>query len=145
MASKHDRAREAWMVLNDLFLAERHHERLSRVASEVELTTGQLHLLLHLTRDGDGRPMRALTGVMRCDASYVTTTVDALVRRGYVERRVSVVDRRVKLVFVTEGGHGVVARAVELLSVPPDSFERLTLADLEALRTLLAKLAGDSP
>jgi len=36
----------AWMVLNDLFLAERHHERLPRVASEMELTTGQLHLLL---------------------------------------------------------------------------------------------------
>jgi DNA-binding MarR family transcriptional regulator len=142
MASRHERAREAWVALSDLFLTGKHHDRLPRVASELDLTTSQLHLLLHLTREGDGRPMRTLTGVMGCDASYVTTTVDALERRAYLERQVSTTDRRVKLVFVTVGGRGVVARAVELLSVPPAAFERLTVADLEALRDLLTKLHG---
>jgi DNA-binding MarR family transcriptional regulator len=142
VASKHERAREAWVALSDLFFGHRSHDRFPAVASELDLTPSQMHLLLHLTRDGDGRPMRTLTTVMRCDPSYVTTTVDALERRGCLERRISPADRRVKLVFVTAEGRLLGARAVDRLSVPPADFDNLTMTDLEQLRALLAKLAG---
>jgi DNA-binding MarR family transcriptional regulator len=133
------------MALTDLFIGEKHPDRLPRVASELALSPGQLHLLLHLTRDGDGRPMRTLTTVMHCDASYVTTTVDALERRSYLERRVSTIDRRVKLVYVTSDGQRVVAQAIELLSIPPAAFECLSVAELEQLRVLLTKIAAERP
>ncbi len=57
-------------------------------------------------QSGDARPMKSLSGLWRCDASYVTSLVDALEVRGIVERRAHPTDRRGKTVVLTAEGRG---------------------------------------
>src|SRR5947209_4551574 len=99
-------------------------DRFPRIAAELALTPGQMHTLLKL-RDGEPQPMRALADTMACDASYATTMIDGLERMGYVERQVSLSDRRVKLIVVTDEGRKMQHQIIERLSVPPQALEGL--------------------
>lgn len=55
-------------------------------------------------------PMRALAGVLGCDASNVTGIVDRLESLGFARREASAGDRRVKIVTITEQGREVLGR-----------------------------------
>ena len=140
VATKQETARQVWLYMHGLMHGGENSDRFPKVAAELSLTPGQMHTLLTL-RDGEPRPMRALADTMACDASYATTLIDALERTGYVERQVSPSDRRVKLIHVTDEGRKKQAEIIELLSVPPPAFEKLSTTDLRTLRTVLAKIA----
>jgi DNA-binding MarR family transcriptional regulator len=142
--SKADFARDAWLHLTALFVAGENHDRLHRVADELALTPGQMHALLDLRSD-DPVPMRAIAQTMSCDASYATSLVDGLERLDYVERRVSESDRRMKLVHLTPLGEQVRQKAIDLLSVPPKTFDRLSAAELRTLRDLLVRVTDEFP
>src|SRR5215213_3226829 len=89
-------ARAAWRAVADLILAPEAHERFHAAAAAAAVPhPGVLRLLLAL-RGGDPPSMRGLAGFMSCDASYATALVDVLEKAGYVERRTSSTDRRVK-------------------------------------------------
>jgi DNA-binding MarR family transcriptional regulator len=140
MATKDETARQVWLYMNGLMHGGDNSERFPRIAAELSLTPGQMHTLLEL-RDGEPQPMRALADTMACDASYATTLIDGLERLGFVERRVSSTDRRVKLIHVTDDGRKMQHQIIERLSVPPPVLEELSVADLRALKTVLAKIA----
>ena len=144
MATKQEMARQAWLHMTALFIGGENTDRFPRIAAELQLTPGQMHVLLRL-RDGEPRPMRALADTMSCDASYATALIDGLEGMGYVERKVSPTDRRVKLVHVTDEGRKAQFDVISRLSVPPQTFDRLRAGELRTLLDLLGKVTDDFP
>jgi DNA-binding MarR family transcriptional regulator len=136
-------AKQAWSSATQLFFGDEMHDRFHEAAREAGMPhPGALKALMGLDSDTP-RSMRAMAEDMGCDASYVTALVDALESRGYVERRVSPTDRRVKLVHVTKAGQSAQRRAEAVLHEPPKVLDRLTLAETKTLATLMAKLTDE--
>jgi DNA-binding MarR family transcriptional regulator len=75
--------------------------KLARVAAEHELTPQQALLLRSLD---EPRRMSALALDRSCDPSNITGMIDRLERRELVERRPDPVDRRARLLALTEAG-----------------------------------------
>jgi DNA-binding MarR family transcriptional regulator len=135
-----DDARAAWGCITRTFLSNELHERFHDACTSIGLPhPGALKLLLQL--DAEQPPaMRSIAGIMGCDASYVTALVDALEEPGYVERRVSPTDRRVKLVALTSQGVAAREKALDVMSEPPAGFARLSAPETKELARLLAKV-----
>ena len=87
----------------------------------------------------EGRPMRALAELWRCDPSYATWIVDRLEKLGLAERRAAPGDRRVKLVVLTKKGVRTRAQLTEEFHRPPPEITALERADLEALDVILTR------
>ena len=87
----------------------------------------------------DGRPMRALAELWRCDPSYATWIVDRLEKLGLAARRAAPADRRVKLVVLTKKGARTRSQLAEEFHRPPPEITALDRADLEALDVILAR------
>jgi DNA-binding MarR family transcriptional regulator len=85
-------------------------------------------------------PLRDLAERMGTDPPYTTVIVDDLVRRGLAERVTNPADRRCKLVHLTEEGQAKAARAIELLTTPPEALLALPAEDIDALDRVLLKL-----
>ena len=132
----HPVADEAWQLITRLFLEQK--ERMSATASEMGLS---IPVVMAFTRldPADPRPMSELAESMRCDASYITSIVDRLEERGYVERRPAAHDRRVKELAVTEAGAAARHRAMAPLREAPESFRALSAGDQQALRDILRR------
>lgn len=136
-----DDARSAWRTVADLFLGDDNHDRFHRAAEAAGVAhPGALKLLLNLEPD-EPPSMRELAEAMRCDASWVTSLVDALEEPGLATRVVSPTDRRVKRVQVTEAGVVAKARAMDVLATPPKAMEKLSASEVRTLATILRKLA----
>jgi DNA-binding MarR family transcriptional regulator len=134
-------ASEAWAALSAVFFGDELHNRFHDAAGAAGLPhPGALKAMLNLDPE-QPRSMRAMAEELRCDASYVTALVDALETLGYVERRVSPTDRRVKLVHLTAAGIAAQAVAKQTMAQPPKALERLTDAEIKTLAKLAAKLA----
>ena len=138
MPSSPPAARQAWGSVLALFFAEENHDRMHDACEALGLTPGLVRALLSL-EPGEGRPMKALAGRWRCDASYVTSLVDSLEQRGIVERRGHPTDRRAKTVVLTAEGERVRAALLERLHEPPAGFAALSAEEQATLRDLLAK------
>src|SRR5207248_7241638 len=93
-------AAEAWRTLVRFWMQ---HNRFLQAAGEVGLGPPHAKALLSLTTD-EPPPMGMLAEHLSCDASFISSIVDKLEEEGYVERRPSAVDRRVKSVFITKAG-----------------------------------------
>ena len=127
--------------MTELFFGQEVHNRFHEACSAVGLPhPGSLKALLLLEAE-DPPPMRTLADEMHCDASYMTGLVDALEGLGYVERRPSSIDRRVKLVQLTRSGVAAKATALDVIGTPPKVMERLTDAEARTLAKLLLKLS----
>lgn len=136
-------AREAWAAITRLLFGGELHRRFHAAADAAGLPhPGSLRALLSLDPDNP-QSMRALAGALRCDASYITSLVDALERAGYVERQVSPADRRVKLVRVTASGRSARREAEQLFNAPPGAFALLSEDEIRTLADLLGKLIAD--
>jgi DNA-binding MarR family transcriptional regulator len=92
----------------------------------------------------EGRPMRALAELWRCDPSYATWIVDRLEKLGLAERRAAPADRRVKLVVLTKKGARTRTQLAEEFHRPPPEINALDRADLEALDVILARSRATS-
>ena len=75
-----------------------------------------------------------------CDPSYITALVDDLDAQGLATREPSPVDRRVKIIVLTEAGRELAGEIRAVLSVPPSTFAALSKAELGQLRDLLDKV-----
>jgi DNA-binding MarR family transcriptional regulator len=139
-AEKAELLRAAWTAVGELFFGQEMHDRFHDAAEQAGVPhPGALKALMGL--DGDvPRSMGSLADEMRCDASYITNLVDSLESLGYVERRVSPVDRRVKLVHLTPGGRAAQDSARAVITRPPAALDRLTVAEARTLARLLAKV-----
>jgi DNA-binding MarR family transcriptional regulator len=134
--------REAWLTMVELWFLDGHaHDRILDVAFQLGLPPGMLKAVVRLAPD-DGVRMGDLAEQWGCDASYVTAVTDGLEERGLAERRPLARDRRVKTVVLTERGHALSVRAMELLSEPPAFLDVLTAAEQRDLRDLLRKIAS---
>lgn len=140
---RQDDARAAWGCITRTFLSNELHDRFHDACTAIGLPhPGALKLLLQLDAE-DPPPMRAVATLMNCDASYVTALVDALEGPGYVERRSSPGDRRVKLIALTGAGEVAREKALAVMSEPPAGFARLTAGEVKELAQLLAKATDD--
>jgi DNA-binding MarR family transcriptional regulator len=129
-------ATEAWGLLFRLFVSQR--GRMPQVASEFALSPMQAHVL-RLLEPGRPVPMRALAGVLRCDASNVTGIIDRLEERDLVRRAVSTTDRRVKMLVVTDKGVRLRRKMLDRLSEAPEPIASLSPDDQRALRDILRR------
>ena len=135
-----DDARAAWRTVAELFLSDDNHDRFHLAAEAAGVPhPGALKLLLTL-EPGEPPSMRELAEAMRCDASWVTSLVDALEEPGLAARVVSPTDRRVKRVQITAAGVVAKARAMDVLATPPKAIEKLSAAEVKTLAAILRKL-----
>lgn len=134
-----DPSSAAWRSLCTLMFSRESHERVHDACEGVGLTPGLMKALLSI-QPGEPRPMKELAGEWRCDASYVTSLVDGLEERGIVERQTHPVDRRAKVIALTDAGEKVRVELLARMHEPPPCFASLTTAEAGRLAELLAKL-----
>ncbi len=101
------------------------------IASSLGITPGHVHALLSMDA-AQGQPMGTLATAWKCDASNVTFLVDRLEQKGFVERRPSLGDRRVRTVVLTESGRSA-QEAIDL-----------SVAELELLADALHRVLEGS-
>jgi MarR family transcriptional regulator, organic hydroperoxide resistance regulator len=128
---------DAWRLLLDFFFSQR--ANLPSLAAELELSPAQCHVL-HLIEPGRPVPMGELAETLACDASNVTGLVDRLESRGLVRRRPSDVDRRVKVLDLTPTGSKLRTLLLERMTQPPDTLQRLSVREQQALVRILTRL-----
>jgi DNA-binding MarR family transcriptional regulator len=126
----------AWELFYEIFKMSKPH--LEAVAATFDLTPQQAFALRLLSNDRP-LPMSALATNLGCDASNVTSIVDKLESRGFVERRSADHDRRVKALVMTESGVALRERVVASMMQPPPAIANLSEMDQRALYELLAR------
>ena len=136
-----DLAREAWGSVFALVFSDQSRERMHDACESLGLTPGLMKALLTM-RPGPGRPMKELAGQWRCDASYVTSLVDGLEERGFVERQAHPTDRRAKVVALTGLGDKTRELLLDKLHDPPPWLDALSTEDCRTLRDLLQTLVA---
>jgi DNA-binding MarR family transcriptional regulator len=144
-AGSHDAARDAWSALMSLFLFQR--ERFIAGSEQLGLTPLHAGALRMLALNGP-TPMRALAGMLHCDASNVTGIVDRLERRGLAARQSDPADRRVKLVQLTPQGvraHDQLERALLGPPVPPATLSEREWRTLQRLADKLHAALDEPP
>jgi len=127
---------EAWQLVYELFQANKPF--MAALMAEFDLTPlqGWALKLLNVTQP---LTMSDLADALGCDASNVTSIVDRLESRGFVERRPSAMDRRVKELALTAAGSEVHEQIVERMHQPPPPIGNLSQADQEQLRDILRR------
>jgi len=126
------------MIMSDLVLD---HERRREVADALGLSFARIRAVRRVAR----RPMsmKELAAALGVDPPNATAIVDDLESLALVRRRPHPSDRRAKLVEATPEGLAAARRADEILSTPPPGLAALTGDELETLRRLLRRAAGD--
>jgi DNA-binding MarR family transcriptional regulator len=132
-------ARRVWQALFDLLI----RSAPVRTASLARrgLTPNDSRALFSLD-PRTGRSMRSLADEWQCDPSNATFIVDRLEELGFASRQRLLNDKRVKLVVLTRKGEKTRAELLQEFHQPPQEFDRLDRADLEALESILATLAA---
>jgi DNA-binding MarR family transcriptional regulator len=110
-----------------------------RALSEHELTLTQVKMLHELDRPECDLPLTELAATLSLSLPAVSRAIDALLDRGYVERREDEHDRRMRRVRITAGGRRVLKRLMEIRLNMLERFAA-TLSDDER-RDLAAALA----
>lgn len=114
----------------------------SRVRDDDELSLAQYHLLVGLL-DEPALPVGELAAGAGVSAPTATRAIDALVRRGVVEREHSAADRRCVIVRLTPAGLTAMRRRRTALRRKRAAlFANLDPAEREQAQRLLLRLAG---
>jgi DNA-binding MarR family transcriptional regulator len=119
-------------------------EKMAALGAQTKLSPGVIKTLVRLART-DGISMGELARGIGCDPSYVTALVDDLAGHGLATRESDPVDRRVKIVVLTEKGRSLAEEIDSVLSVPPVAFGALSRPELRQLRELLDKVIAADP
>jgi DNA-binding MarR family transcriptional regulator len=136
-----DAGAEAWALLATLFMGDQNHDRFHDACAAIDVSPPAMKLLLSM-EDGVATPMRVFADKLRCDASWVTSLVDDLEARNFVERRILPSDRRVKTIVITKAGLAAQAKARKVLHKPPAAMESLTSSEQKQLREIMRKLVA---
>lgn len=131
-------AAQVWQRLFDFIIHTAAHR--NRILGSHGLTPNDSRALVALDTP-DGRTMGSLAEEWGCDASYATSVIDRLERRGLATRRSQPGDRRVKLVKLTALGVRTKRTLTRALYRPPAELLAVARPDLEALWRATAKLA----
>jgi DNA-binding MarR family transcriptional regulator len=123
-----------------LELLDSFKDRFQAAVEAVDLTLPQGHLMMALD---EPTPMSELARNMGFDASHITSIVDKLEDRRFVERRPDANDRRVKRIVITPAGQAA-RDSIEdqllatMLPIGLDVEHRVQLRDLLVLATARA-------
>ena len=131
------RAREVWADLRRLLNEVRDPRAAVREAVGLSFVKAKALRLLEL---GGPLTLRELTEILATDPPYTTLIVDGLQDGGLAERRPHPTDRRAKQVYLTQEGHRLARRVIEVLSEPPPALVNLDPDDLAALQRILSLL-----
>ena len=137
-------AEDAFDRLRRIALEGEQAEKMAALGAQTKLSPGVIKTLVRLSRT-DGISMGEMARAIGCDPSYVTALVDDLAAHGLATREQDPVDRRVKIVVITEKGRSLAGEIHSVLSVPPVSFRALTRAELRQLGELLDKVVAADP
>jgi DNA-binding MarR family transcriptional regulator len=111
---------------------------MAAAMSEFDLTPQQ-GWAIKLLSGPKALAMSDLAEMMGCDASNITSIVDRLEARGFVERRAAASDRRVKELVLTPCGRELYERVAERMEQPPPMIDNLSESDKEQLRDILRR------
>ena len=130
-------AADTWRLMFDFFISS--NPQRSESLTRRGLTPNDSRILNSL--DLEGRPIGELARQFNSDPSNTTWVVDRLEKAGFVERRPSPTDRRVKLVALTPLGHETQTALLAEFRVPPPGLAALSRAELETLHQIFSKLS----
>jgi MarR family transcriptional regulator, organic hydroperoxide resistance regulator len=130
----------AWQLMVKFFFAQRQH--LPTSADDFDLSPVQCHVL-HLIEPGRPLPMGRLAATLACDASNVTGLVDRLESRGFIRRRPSDDDRRVKVLELTAEGGRLRAQMLKRMTRASHPLARLSAEQQRTLVRILESLVDD--
>jgi DNA-binding MarR family transcriptional regulator len=119
-----------------------YYRDLAAAAAVHGLTMTQAKMLILLRQP---LPMRALAGLLACDASNITGLVDRLEARGLVTRHLDAADRRIKNVVATEEGREAVRLIRADMRATSVAFARLDEEGRRSLYELLGRLHPEEP
>ncbi|MFN2614673.1 MAG: MarR family winged helix-turn-helix transcriptional regulator [Actinomycetota bacterium] len=134
------RATEVWRLMSDFVMAQVGPK--ARALAGEGLTPGHWRALRALD-PAQPRTMGMCAEELGCDPSTATWLIDRLEEKGFVERRASATDRRVKSVVLTRKGIAMKAKLEADFYAPPGRLEALSRTDLEALDRALRALTAD--
>lgn len=130
--------REAWAILVGVALGQR--RIWLEAGNELGLTPPQAISLMRLDPANPPR-LGDMARHMHCDASYATAIADRLEARGFVERRVSRTDRRVRELVPTPAGLDAQRALRAAFTSPPPGLDDLPDDDQLALMRIAERLA----
>jgi DNA-binding MarR family transcriptional regulator len=128
--------RGAWRALIDLLHAQKFW--IDKIADDFGIT-GLMAKALHELPASGSMTMKELAAELWCDASNVTGIIDRLESRGFVERRPSEADRRVKCVVLTTAGKRLRRKIDDRFNESPPAIAALSDADQQTLREILER------
>ena len=112
-------------------------QHLNQIAKDNGLTAIQLFALRAIAEGNNATGK--IAQILHCDASNVTGIVDRLTLLGFVTRKESPSDRRVKTLQLTKEGEIMMQDALK--SLPSKlGCDRLTLQEAESLHSIISKL-----
>ena len=115
--------------------------RFHQVLAPLELEPREF-ALLRAVAAAEGQSQQAIGERLQIPPSRMVAFVDALERRGLLERRNNPHDRRTRALHLTEDGRELLARAFVLAdALERDICAQLTTAEREQLLALLARLS----
>jgi DNA-binding MarR family transcriptional regulator len=142
--TQQDRALAQDLYALVVFLHKNCNSDLFEAVGALELTLTQIKLLHHLEDAERELTLKEGAELVHVSLPAASRMVDDLVRRGFVERREDVEDRRMKRVRLTDAGRAVIRRlnaarlsGLEAFTQDLDADERRTLAT--ALSQLLER------
>lgn len=130
-------AADTWRLMFDFFIST--NPQRSDSLQRRGLTPNDSRILNSL--DTVGRPIGELARQFNSDPSNTTWVVDRLEQAGFVERRPSPTDRRVKLVALTPLGHETQTALLAEFRLPPPGLAALSNTELETLHRIFSKLS----
>lgn len=134
---RNERERAVWTKMHR-FVTTR-QEPYQRECVECVITVPQATLLRTMDPEAPAS-MAALATALGCHASNVTGLVDRLEEQGFVERRPSEADRRVKHVCLTPKGVEARATLCDALYMAPPELADLSEEELAVLEKVMGKL-----
>jgi DNA-binding MarR family transcriptional regulator len=132
-------AGRVWRLL--AAVAQRHFETTGHGLTEIGLSKVMAQFLGAIGQLPPG-PTNQLAERFGVDPGWVTDNVDRLEAKGYVVRRTSPTDRRVKILELTESGRAMYARLDALMYTPPPDLVALSREDLLHLVRIAERLAA---
>lgn len=118
--------------------------KIDKVINEFDLSRIEFDLLATLKRSNQPMTPTELYKATMLSSGAVSTRLDKLASRGWLERLQNETDRRSCRVVLTQQGHDIIDKAVEgHVDNEHQLLESLTKPEQETLATLLAKLLSD--
>lgn len=98
--------------------------------------------LIHLQEQGDGITQKELAQRLGIDGSSLVRLLDILAQKGFIERQVDKVDRRARLIFLTEAGHAALDDIARVLwRTEQTMLSDVSDAELDAMLDVFSRIA----